>query len=667
LHVTQAIWLSGGADYPGDLGDGRFNQLILEHGYQSIRGVYHWSSPSQFFPTPHTLGYSDTHAGTLPLYALLRRAGFTMEGAWQAWFVVVAALNVAAALRLFRALGVSGWLRGPIVFAAVSSATLVWQTGTHMQLLPLFPVLLAWAELVRWGEDRRHARLFAASGWFAWQFAAGPYLAFFGVAITGAVGLLRLVAGLVFVTETAAPRTETGNRAKWLAPAIIFVAGWSLAAAAGWIYIGAAHDVTGRSMTELVSLTPDPSSWFSASPGRLFYPPGWPCPHADPVEHAWFAGFLPWTLMFAALAVGIKCRRNATGAWMFATAGGVLLIVLFFTKWSDAHPGAWITVARLVEPLRAFRASGRIAGLLQVAVVAAAGLLLASWRIERAVRWRWVPGACAILLALEGLAFHQTSQPLAVARARSDAMIAAWRGAGDRPVLAFAFGYTNQPESYFNLDAWSAALRLKRATLNGYTGGQPGSHHRFIWNPTVDNARSLMESFAIPPGRVSLVERFSPEQEAALGITHHAQRPTVSLVDFDLQPFAWKLYAPLELWRIAGVPMYQFTPAAEVQWRLPDRALRIEYLVGFRPDAYTDGGQTDGAGVTWLLRLPGEPDRMLSCELLTPVTKPEHRGLLRRRLDLPPGRDRVLILRTDTGPAHSLPWDLLLVGRLRVK
>ena len=68
IHLTQAIWFTGFAALPAGLDDGRFNHLLLEHGYQSLLGFYDWLSPGQFYPATQTLGMSDTHLGTLPLY-----------------------------------------------------------------------------------------------------------------------------------------------------------------------------------------------------------------------------------------------------------------------------------------------------------------------------------------------------------------------------------------------------------------------------------------------------------------------------------------------------------------------------------------------------------------------------------------------------------------------
>jgi hypothetical protein len=668
LQVTQGIWLSCGAAYPGDLGDGRFNQLVLEHGYLSLRGFYHWSSPAQFFPTPNTLGLSDTHAGTLPIYALLRWIGFSMENAWQAWFVVVAAFNVLAAFRLFRALGIAPWLHGPIVFAAVSSVLMVWVTGTHMQMLPIFPGLLAWAELVLWCRQRQPDRLLAASGYFGWQFAAGPYIGFFWLTITLAVGILRALASRALPpSKRARNEAVLPRRLHWLRAGAIALCGWSLATVVAVVYAKAIEAGAGRSMAEIWYLAPSWKSWLTAPPIDVWYPRGGFGGQADVVEHAWFAGVLPWLMSAAALAVGWRKRHTPAGVWMLATAGGAFAIVLFFTKWGETGPGAWITVADWLPPLRAFRASGRIAVLIQVVEVSAVGVLLTTWLATVRHQGRIVPILVASLLAFEGLAAHQPTTRLDVARQRSDAMIAAWRRAGGRPVLAFAYGYANQSETLFHLDAWSAALRLKKATLNGFSGGIPGSHLGFIWNPTVENARALIAATGLPPEEVSIVESFGPEANTALGITQREGRPVAPLEGFGLQPFAWKLFAPLEHYTVDGGSMYQFTPPAEVKFRLPDGATRISVLQMMRAGSYDGSGHSDGVGITWVVQSPVGDEKPVWQEYFNPRDHPEHRGIVRRELSVPSGIGRVLILRTDTGPAQNPAWDWPLFGSLHAE
>lgn len=90
-----SIRLLGNFDYvPGDLGDARFINFLLEHGYQYIIGNHEsfWQAPFMF-PYERTIAISDNMLGTLPIYSLFRFTGATQETAYQLWWVVIMSLN----------------------------------------------------------------------------------------------------------------------------------------------------------------------------------------------------------------------------------------------------------------------------------------------------------------------------------------------------------------------------------------------------------------------------------------------------------------------------------------------------------------------------------------------------------------------------------------------
>lgn len=664
IHVTQAVWLSGGGAWPGDLADGRFNQLVLEHGHQSLRGRAEWASPGQFFPVRGTLSYSDTHAGTLPIYTALRTLSISREEAWQLWFVLVMALNVWAGLRLMRALGIDERLCGPLVFAAAGSATMVWFAGTHAQMLPIFPTLFAWEQAVRWVGDRVRWRGLTVTGWLGWQLAAGPYSFFFALTITAVVALFFLLLGRS--SKASQSPSVTGRRTDWVRATLILLAGGGLAVAVLGIHVAGIRAGHSRPLSEVIDLAPRPASWFTAAPIR-WLPSG--ISGEAPInlsEHAWFAGWLPWLLLAAALATGWRQRRTPGGRWMLVLVLATLTTGLFFTQWSAIGSGGWIWLVSQFEPLGAFRASGRIAGLLQFVMVGAGGLFLSHWLTAartRAARMAMVGVASA--MAVEQVCHHQPSTPVATARARTRAVVEAWRQAGDRPVLAYAPGYSNQPESWAHLDAWSAALQLGRVTINGYSGGLPGSHVEFALNPNGANARKLVEAAGIPRGDVSFVEAIDAMAAAGIGLELSAGRPMQALAGFDLQPVGWNLFAPLETFRIEGRTMYQFTPPAEVRFAVPDSVRRVTLVVGMRPGSYDGSGNSDGIGLTWLMLTATGPEIMVQQEILNPRDRPADRGLLERSFALPPGRDRMLVLRIDPGPRGDTAWDWPVFGALR--
>lgn len=131
---------------PGSL-DTLFNRYVLEHGYLWLMGEEpsFWNAPF-FYPAPLALAYSDCHAGNLPFYALFRIAGFTPDGALQCWILLQYLLNFAACVWMLRKLEFS-----PLAAAAggylFTFAMPVTAQLTHIQLLPRFPIPLAFGAL----------------------------------------------------------------------------------------------------------------------------------------------------------------------------------------------------------------------------------------------------------------------------------------------------------------------------------------------------------------------------------------------------------------------------------------------------------------------------------------------------------------------------------------
>ncbi len=663
LHLTQAIWLHGGQGIPAGLGDGRFNQLVLEHGFQSWQGHYTWSSPGQFFPTAHTLGWSDTHLGTLPIYGALRTLSLSPERAWQVWFVVCATLNLIMGSRLLRLFGLHPWLNGPICFAAFAGLPAVWLAGTHPQLLPLFPGLWALAQLHQFASTRHGRDLIFFTGGLAAQFAAGPYLAFFTGLVAG-VGLLIYVGLRGKASPPSAPPPAPPRF-----PGIVWTGIGLIAGAINLrVYLQAVSTGTERPMIELIDLCPTWVSWFSASPAAALFPAGWPAYSAELSEHVLFAGFLPWLGALAAIVIGVRFRSDplARGA---ALLGAIALgLILFTVRWPNGFSG-WLFAAELIEPLRGFRAIGRIVVFTHALMLGAAGLLL-SFLLRTNAPFRLPRWSVALLcgaLVIEGLGSRQPHYRVDQSVARREAVVAAWQKHGDAPMLAFAPGFTNQTDPQLHLDAWAAALSRQRVTLNGYSGGAPSSHVGFIWTPTAANAQELAQRVGLAPADVSVVTQFDAATADALGYEFYSGRVLQALEGFALSPHDWTLFAPPERFEYDAGVFYQFTPNAEVRFRLPPDAKQLTFLTGGRPGSYSEGGDSDGYSLAWSVTDAAGHALAAAEEIINPRDVPAHRGFLPRQIDLPSGSDRLITFSFGPGPSGSNNWDWPLLGRLQVR
>jgi hypothetical protein len=79
---------------PGDLGDSRFINYLLEHNYLWISGkVDSFWDAGFMFPNTNTIAISDNMLGTAPIYSIFRLFGFEQETAYQLWWISICSLN----------------------------------------------------------------------------------------------------------------------------------------------------------------------------------------------------------------------------------------------------------------------------------------------------------------------------------------------------------------------------------------------------------------------------------------------------------------------------------------------------------------------------------------------------------------------------------------------
>ncbi|MBK5284594.1 MAG: hypothetical protein JJE25_04270 [Bacteroidia bacterium] len=92
--VPINIYQSDFSKVPGDFGDARFNNYILEHGYKFLRGDAdkYWDAPFMY-PYRNVVALSDNLIGTVPLYSMFRILGSDRETSFQLWLLALFALN----------------------------------------------------------------------------------------------------------------------------------------------------------------------------------------------------------------------------------------------------------------------------------------------------------------------------------------------------------------------------------------------------------------------------------------------------------------------------------------------------------------------------------------------------------------------------------------------
>lgn len=152
-------------NYPGDLADTRFNNVILEHDYQWLIGNQEslWDLPF-FYPEKNMLAGSDNHLGTFLLYVPFRLAGFTETRSFQAWVFVLFVLNFFVFYKVARKLGLNATASATGAFLFTFSMPVLGSVH-HIQTLCKFsfPLVIYFFYRILFHEQKKNLVWFTLS------------------------------------------------------------------------------------------------------------------------------------------------------------------------------------------------------------------------------------------------------------------------------------------------------------------------------------------------------------------------------------------------------------------------------------------------------------------------------------------------------------------------
>lgn len=195
LGMLMVINQSVGFDLavmPGELVDGRFNNYILEHGYQYFtnKGMPYWNAPF-FFPEKDVISYSDNLFGALPIYVFCRMV-VDRETAFQLWYLILIAFNFIGAYYAIRKLKVSVYASSVGAFIYAFSLLLMIQTA-HIQLLPRFVAPFAIVSFYLWLQGNGNKYFYISVFLLVYQFYCGIYIGYFLMYVLIAMVCIYLV------------------------------------------------------------------------------------------------------------------------------------------------------------------------------------------------------------------------------------------------------------------------------------------------------------------------------------------------------------------------------------------------------------------------------------------------------------------------------------------
>lgn len=251
--------------FPGDLGDARFNNYILEHGYRFLTGEVdsYWNAPFMY-PEQDVITYSDNLLGTVPFYSIFRIIGLDRETSFQYWFLLMFIFNYAACYFLLKYLFKNSYAAviGALVFSA--SIALQSQIG-HAQTIPRFAWPLGiWMGLLFLKE--LHPKYFFWMLFFlVYQFYCGIYLGF----LMFVPATLFLLISLIIKWKMFIPRIK--NLKWWGYMLVGLVLNLLLLLPVLIPYKERADQMTLHEYKDIVQSVPTFISFFYSNSGSLFW------------------------------------------------------------------------------------------------------------------------------------------------------------------------------------------------------------------------------------------------------------------------------------------------------------------------------------------------------------------------------------------------------------
>jgi hypothetical protein len=452
---------------PGDLGDSRFNAIVLEHGFRLLRGdAWHrvfWTPNWAFYPHKNVLAYSDNLIGTLPLYVAARAVGLGEMAAFNTWVVILSVANFISMALLLREARLSrlGAAVGGFVFAFAMPRG---EQLNHLQLFPqLFTPLCFWCLL----------KMRSLRAWTVWGAVACAVLQLYAAVYVGwFLALALAICAVVTVFFAAASRGFRGAlwggfKRLWLHLVAAALLGMAALLPMAIHYANAQKEVGPRKYGEMLPMLPRVASYFLPADYTFLYhsmmlkmKQGLPVAH----EHVMFAGFLVIACMAMMLVVLLRAPRQIAAHWWHCVLVAIWLTTVATTLFVDGS--LWGTLHRVIPGAGGIRAVSRIV-MLQLLPLGAA----AAWAVtglERRLGFV-VAALFAALVVLENsgtAGYHFSARDHAARIERIKRELTSTH--------CDTFFLTGSDEPYkVQLDAMWASLLSKVPTINGYSGNTP--------------------------------------------------------------------------------------------------------------------------------------------------------------------------------------------------
>jgi hypothetical protein len=317
---------------PGDLGDSRFINFVLEHGYQFIIGnePSFYNAPF-FYPTKNTLAFSDNMVGTLPVYTLFRFLSFDRETAYQYWWISLFVINYIVAFYCFYKITNNNYaaILGAYLFAF--SMIMFGQCNyTQLNIRFMLPVIIMAAYNLAVHTNVKHYYLLVLA--IGFQFVLGVYYAFLSIYLLVIFFACFAIINwnINFIKQLFISKKQSAKTMLFTLTII------GLLAIYMQNYIAVSNKVGLHQFHEVLKLVPTFTSYFLANDASIWAFTNSYSKHL--LEDRWwlnefFMGAFPIILLLLNIIYNIKYKRQNIFL-LFAIVFAIVCSLLFANKYS---------------------------------------------------------------------------------------------------------------------------------------------------------------------------------------------------------------------------------------------------------------------------------------------------------------------------------------------
>lgn len=468
--------------FPGDMGDGRFNNYVFEHDYKFFCGkiALYWDGPFMY-PVKENITFSDNLLGSAPIYALFRVAGSNRETAFQLWFMVVSILNFITCYLYFLKIFKNKFAAtlGAYVFAF--SLALYSQIG-HAQTLPRFAIPLIFLFALLFVSTWRPMYFALALFALVFQFYCGIYLGF----LVSFPLFIYLIFNFFYLFKHI--KFYLYRKMWWLQMAVYsFV---------NFVLLYELMQPYARRATEFIYQYDDIKNSIPTFTSHLFSHPISVCWKmfsniGESIPSFWdhwiFAGGLPTLaliiLVFSFPYLFKKTNRYSAPSSIFLPlyATGIITFILFLRINNDSLYSYLI----LIPGFGSMRSITRIINIELLFFGLAVGALF----LMMMQKFRWSQplifvGVLALLIldfSVDKNQVHHTEKEMA--QARVNLLASKFEKTPLNAIISY------QPDSFdreifvLHIDAMMAGQQTNRKVVNGYSGLTPGKYAAYYYSP----------------------------------------------------------------------------------------------------------------------------------------------------------------------------------------